>query len=181
MARAPVRAAQPIENDEDEMDTPAFVSIMDRKSSDFKPPKLIPGGTWKVRHLTTTSKQRSDNEGEYEIVSLIHEPYEATDSVDPEEVNEVDPTTGASVYEGRRIETAFFIRNSSDVLKMLRVIAKHGVDVDDREMVDILADLKGSFAYGFVGSKAATTTREAENKISLWTSEEKYLEKLNQD
>ncbi len=164
-------ARKPVEQHDEQ---PAYTSIMDRKSSDFKPPKLIPEGTWRLRGLMSSARQRSDDEGEYEIVSLIHEPFEATDSVDPELVNEIDEVTGKSAYDGRRVETAFFIRNANDVLKMLRVIGLHGVDVDDRDMPDIMSDFRGSFVYGRVGVKPATLTREAENKVVLWTSVEKF-------
>ncbi len=156
-------------------ETPNFISILDQNHDDIKPAGLVPPGPWHLRGLSVTVRKKTDEttEQSYETATLMHEPVEPTSSVDPDEVAAVDEH-GASLYDGKRIYTTFFLRSGDDKFKLLRVMEQHGIETAGRANKDIFADFKGSRVVGVVYVKPAKGEYAADNAIRGWCSEEDY-------
>lgn len=154
-----------------------------------KEPGLIPCGVWELRASAAlkVSDGEDKNGNEQKIVLAQHEPLEAGPGVDPDEVEAIDPTTGMSTYDGKRIFTRFYLPR--DGRRWAQFLLAHGYDEDlvvdpkfsipsifvDGEWVvnqEFLTEFRGKRTKGDVNIREAREQYPADSMVKRWTQVE---------
>ena len=170
---AKVQRFQPQQNEESEQSN--YVSIADRALNDVKPPALVPSGSWLLRCLAAKIEKGTDRDDNIvEKFKFVHEPMEPTSSVDPDEAAAIDPETGRSPYDGKRVYTTLTLFSAADIAKVKMAILAH-FDADETEgkkTSELVPLMRGRKVYGAVSrytyeNKQTRETR-TDNEVKTW-------------
>jgi len=156
-------------------------SILKRSRASFKQPGMIPSGVWEVRCISakhkTATVEHNGEDTEIDIFTFTHEPMTPGKSVDPEEADAVDPETGKSLYDGKRLITVLRIYNNGDLQRVQNLMNAHLGDPDeDATLEEDLKSMKGKRALAdvFTDSWKDKTSGEtrSDNRVKSWASAE---------
>lgn len=144
-----------------------------------KPPANIPTGVWQLRAISLKAKdvtKRSKDGEEYETTeyNLVMEPVVPGDSVDPEELSELDPMTGRPAYDGKRLFLRYTKSFRNEMTQLSSALMAMGFGSED-SFEDVVENnrVKGRTAYGEVWNRSYPKndgTQGVEQKVAKWAS-----------
>jgi hypothetical protein len=158
----------------------ATVKLMHRTLGDMsKPPANIPTGVWKLRAIKISAKDvtktnRDGEEYETKEYTMTMEPIAPTASVNPEEVNEVDPRSGRPAYDGKRLFLRYTDAFASDVNQLVAAFGAMGFgkDADFDEIIDD-NQVRGKTVFGEIFNRTYRKNDGSdgvEQKVRSWAS-----------
>lgn len=141
----------------------SYEEILDQVLDEIPEPQLVPAGQWRLR-LQNASIQPPKGEGKSPQALFVYKPVEPGEDVDDEAI----AALGKQNPEDSNLFFRMFVEpgNGSDLAKLRRHIAKHGIDTTGMTVKEGLKAIKNGEVVGIVTQTIGKQDGEPRNEVN---------------